>query len=411
MQLKDKTFLVYGAGKSGISAYDFLISHGAMVYIYSDDNVSLDKSFNQIYDFKEVLKIKFDYAVLSPGVQIVDNDNINKLKNNNVLLICELELGYLFCKGKFIAVTGTNGKTSCVSLLGHILESKFDTFVCGNIGTPITSICDQTTENSVVICEVSSFMLELVSANFAPDISVILNVSSDHISRHKTFEEYKKAKLNITKYQSFDDYLFVDYENESILTNAMKNVVFNEIKFKSKLIGDFNNHNINFCYRICKVLGICDKQFKKLLKSFEPLQFRLQKFTVKKGVIFINDSKSTNPDSTIKALSAMKKPVIVLLGGSDKGNSFEQIFENSKKIKFAIFYGSTANKLKDDANFKGFNNFVVCQNLEHAIKESLKRARKKDIVLFSPACASFDEFKNYIERGKFFNNYIKESKF
>ena len=152
MEVKDKNFLVYGLGASGLSAYNFLNSRGANVCIYCDKYED-DLNISIIKNFEDVLKLKFDYAVISPGISIIGNNNIQKLKQSGVILISELELGYLFCKGKFIAVTGTNGKTTCVSLLHHILSKKYETFLCGNVGIPITSICDKTNENSVIVCE------------------------------------------------------------------------------------------------------------------------------------------------------------------------------------------------------------------------------------------------------------------
>ncbi|MBO7527062.1 MAG: UDP-N-acetylmuramoyl-L-alanine--D-glutamate ligase, partial [Clostridia bacterium] len=206
MEVVGKSFLVYGMGASGQSAYEFLNKHGASVFLYSDKNSNNIKNINLVKKFSDVLKQKFDYVVLSPGIQIIGNKNIKKLKQNGAILISEMELGYLFCKGKFIAITGTNGKTTCVSLLNHVLSKKYKTFLCGNIGIPITSICDKTDENSIVICEVSSFMLEIVSQNFTPDIAGILNITPDHISRHKTFDNYYKIKLKITQFQRENQY-------------------------------------------------------------------------------------------------------------------------------------------------------------------------------------------------------------
>lgn len=410
MEVAGKSFLVYGMGASGISAYNFLEGHGANVFIYADKPKVELNDFSTITKFSDVLKLKFDYVVLSPGVQIIGNKNIKKLKQNGVMLISELELGYLFCKGKFIAVTGTNGKTTCVSLLSHIISKKFKTFLCGNVGIPITSICDQTDDDSVVICEVSSFMLEIISPNFTPDIACILNITPDHISRHKTFDNYYRTKLKITEFQNEKQLLILPPELKEIETNAKKIIVEDKTKYKSKLIGDFNQKNINFCQKICELIGIKQKDFERGIKTFYPIKFRLQTLGKKHGITYINDSKSTNPDSTIKALNSMNKKVILLLGGSDKGNDFYDVFAISNKIKIAVIYGATANKLEADARFMGYYNTAKFDSLKDVLDNISEYTNRKDIVLFSPACASYDEFNNYVERGEFFNNFFEEIK-
>ncbi|MBE7082633.1 MAG: UDP-N-acetylmuramoyl-L-alanine--D-glutamate ligase [Clostridiales bacterium] len=405
MIIENKRFLVYGSGVSGLSAYEFLKNKGGEVYIYTDKKNDNLNGYNQIEKFAEVLKIKFDYVIVSPGINILGNKNLKRLRKQGCLLMSELELGYLFCKGKFVAVTGTNGKTTCVHLINHVMQNYTQTFLCGNIGIPITSICDKTSENCVVVCEISSFMLELMSQNFKPDVAVILNITPDHISRHKTFENYQMVKESITSNQDKNDYLLLPKELKSLQTNANK-IVIEIKKYKSNLLGEFNRQNIAFCEMACELLGVDNKKFKKHLKTFLPINFRLQNVGKKKGITYINDSKSTNPDSCIKALEGFSKPVVLLLGGSDKGTNFKQIFSHSNKIKLAIIYGETANKLEQDALFCGFSKTARFASLKESLVCLHNFVRRGDIVLFSPACASFDEFKNYIERGKFFNEYV-----
>ena len=256
MQIKGKNFLVYGVGVSGVSAYNFLLTHGANVTLFAPKGSMPPDGYNVIKSFSQVMKSKYDYVVLSPGVGIIGNKNIKLLKKTGALLISECELGYLFCKGKFIALTGTNGKTTCVSLINHILKScNFKTFLCGNIGTPITSIANQTDENSVVVCEVSSFMLETISPNFKPDVSLILNITPDHISRHKTFDEYYKTKLNITKFQECGQFLIIPESLENVPTQAHK-IIAEQKAYKSNLMGDFNNLNISFVEETCALFGV-----------------------------------------------------------------------------------------------------------------------------------------------------------
>jgi len=405
MNLVNKNVLVYGGGVSGVSAYKFLVKQGANAFIFSDKKIVCEEGVKVIEKISDVLKLKIDYVILSPGVNIIGNKNIKKLKNLGALFLSELELGYLFCKGKFIAVTGTNGKTTCVNLINHVLSKKYKTFLCGNVGTPITSICDQTTNDSIIVCEVSSFMLETISPNFCPDVSVILNITPDHISRHKTLDAYFKCKLNITNFQTDKNVLFVPKELEYINTEANKVVVLTE-KFKTSLLGNFNQLNISFCFKVCEYFGISKKFFSKAIKTFTPVSFRLEVLGKRKGVFYINDSKATNPDSTIKALESMHKKVVLLLGGSDKGNSFREIFK-SDKIKLALIYGQTANALESDAISMGFSNVCKFDSLKDTLSNLKKFTKRGDVVLFSPACASYDEFSSYVERGEYFNNFVE----
>lgn len=408
MKIDGKSFVVYGMGASGISAYNFLQSHGANVFLYADRQDKSADEYSSITKFGDIIKLNPDYVVLSPGVSIIGNKNIKKLKQAGIMLISEMELGYLFCKGKFIAITGTNGKTTCVSLIHHILSQKNKSFLCGNIGVPITSICDKTDDECIVVCEVSSFMLEMISPNFSPDIACILNITPDHISRHRTFENYYKTKLKITEFQTEKQFVVLPEELSNIDTLAKKIIVHDSVKHKSNLIGDFNQKNINFCEKICGIVGVNKKDFEKGLKTFYPIKYRLQSLGKKKGVLYINDSKSTNPDSSVKALGAMKKRVILLLGGSDKGNSFNEIFALKDKIKIALIYGQTANTLESDAHFMGFYNIAKFESLKEALDNLSLYTKRGDTVLLSPACASYDEFKNYVERGEFFDNFFRE---
>ena len=410
MELKNKNFLVYGTGISGISAYNFLKENGANVYIFSDRCSEKLEDFVSVKKFSDIENLNIDYAVISPGVQIIGNKNIKKLKKMGIMLIIEFELGYLFCKGTFIAVTGTNGKTTCVNLLNHILSKKYETYMCGNVGVPITSIASKTTESSLVVAEVSSFMLELISPNFSPDIAVITNITPDHISRHKTFENYYNSKLKITKYQTPQQHLIILNSLKDIKTDAKVIYAGTEKKYKSELIGDFNQQNISLCKEVCFFLGIKNKEFTKELKKFTPVKYRLQSLGKKNGITYINDSKSTNPDSTLKAIESFKKPVVALLGGSDKGNDFYDIFNSKNKIKLAIIYGETADKIENDALFMGFTKTAKFVNLNEALYHLKSLVNKGDTVLFSPACASYDEFKNYIERGECFNKFFAELK-
>ena len=221
MEILCNNFLVYGMGKSGKSAVEFLLKMGAKnVYVYDDNSAPKVKEAILITKFEDVLNLNLTAVVLSPGVSVVDNKNIELLKQNNIEYLSEFMLGFMFTKGKTICVTGTNGKTTTVNLIYKILQTKYkQVFLCGNTNVPITNVALNTTPDSYVVCEVSSFALETINSKFVPDVSAILNISSDHISWHKSLENYTRAKLNITKFQNQKNVLVFN-SNLNIKTNG-----------------------------------------------------------------------------------------------------------------------------------------------------------------------------------------------
>lgn len=454
MNLNGENVLVYGIGESGKSAINLLLSENAKVFVFCDKDSNVSFTFasafrvEQIYDITNVLNFKIDLCVVSPGIQILGNTNIDFLRQSGIEIISELELGFNFLKGDIIAVTGTNGKTTTVSLLKEMLLVKYNkVFLCGNIGLPVTAICKMTTYQSAVIIEVSSFMLECIK-NFKPKIACILNITPDHITRHKTYKNYFKTKFNINNNLSNEDILIL---NENIkkqfkkLSKKYKKIIFKlklikknfkelknkyKIKYfnikkqyknnklyiynhkiintkKCKLIGEKNYENILNNLLVCSSLGINLKSIKNVVYNFKPLNARIEKFAVINKVTFINDSKATNPDSTICALSAMKKPVILLLGGSDKGFSFDEILNCTDKIKKIIIFGAVGDRIAECCKKNNFTNFTQYKTLKEATESIFIHAQKNDIVLLSPANASFDEFSGYKERGEKFSQWVK----
>ena len=431
MEILYKNFLVYGTGLSGTSAVSFLLKKGArIVYTYDDYNTNSIRYAHRIKNFTDILKLDIECVILSPGVNVIDNPNIELLKQNNINYISEFCLGFLYSLGTKVCVTGTNGKTTTVNVLYDIVKRQYDSvFLCGNTDCPITQIALNTTSKSILICEVSSFALECITNQFKPDISAILNITVDHISRHKSFENYRQSKLNITKFQN-ENQFFVCNKEFDCDTKAQKQKYSlgqknegayfydKKIYYRNKkilhtkiikLVGEKNIENILCAVTISKILKIKNRYIKTAIKNFKPLNHRLQKVYSNSGIDFIDDSKATNPDSTICALLSLKQPIILLLGGSDKGYQYDEIFKYCTFVKHIVTFGEMNQKIKKSALDNNFYNVSSFNTLNEAVKYSKQIAKSGDVVLLSPACASFDEFKSYSHRGDMFLEYIKNN--
>ena len=422
MEILTKNFVVYGTGSSGKSAVSFLFSRGAKcVYVYDDNKVESIDQTKVLTKFAEIKNLDISCVILSPGVQVIGNKNIEFLKRNHISFVSEFALGFEYIKGKTICVTGTNGKTTTVNLIYEMLKTKYKSvFLCGNTKIPITQITNETKDESITVCEVSSFALEC--GDIKPDISAILNITYDHITRHKNFENYKKIKQKIAKNQSKTD-IFVCKDDFFIKTNAKimryclnkksdnasyfdNYICYNNKKIvsrkKIKLLGMKNVENILCAVSIAKIFGVKNSKIKKVLKNFSGLSHRLQVVFKKNNITFVDDSKSTNPDSTICALECFSNNVILMLGGSDKGYSYDAIFDYTNCTKKILAFGEMKDKIFACAKEHNYSNIVTFDTMKEATKYASKIAQSGDVVLLSPACASFDEFSSYVERGEFF---------
>lgn len=421
MKFKNKKVLVYGLGDSGRSAVKLLSRLNAHVYFY-DDDVSYSNFIGYV---RRIENEKFDYCVLSPGVKLKDNPNIEILKNKGTLILSELDLGYLFLKGKIIAVTGTNGKTTTCNLIYKILKDNgYDARLCGNIGVPITSIND-TTKNSVTVVEVSSFQLES-SRLFRCDIGVILNVMPDHLDRHGTMQEYIDCKKKLASFTKRKLVLNLDDEIAKTFNFDKKCLYFSKKTLKK---GVFVKNNQIFINKkpVCGVQNIRLKGEKNLenvlasvaslsnfkgmifhdsISSFLPSAHRLELVGECKGVMYVDDSKATNVASVINALTAFRdRRILLLLGGQGKNAPYDSIFQHP--LKEAVTFGEEGEKISaianryniPTANFKHFDDAVIY---------ACGRGEVGDVVLLSPACSSFDEFSSYKERGEKFKELVLE---
>lgn len=429
LEILAKTFLVYGIQTTGKSAVNFLLSRGAKtVYIYDDGPCEQVKDAIIIKDFDQVKNLGVDCCILSPGVNVLGNKNIELLEKLNIPYISEFCLGLTNAQGKNVCITGTNGKTTTTNLIYELLRTQNkEIFLCGNRDIPLTHFVNQTTKNSILVCEVSSFALESVSKEFKPQISSILNITTDHISRHKTFENYKNIKFNITKNQNKNDYFICEYNfkvktNAKVLTFSLSssnaNIYCNKnyiiygnkrlLKIsKIKLLGEKNLENVMCATLIAKLFGISNRNIKKVVYSFKAPSHRMEEVCNINGIKFIDDSKATNPDATICALKSFKKNVILLLGGSDKGYCYDEIFSYTQNVKNIITFGKMSEKIYLCAKKHNFDFVVKYDKFFDAVCFAKKISKKGDVVLLSPACASFDEFSSYKQRGDEFKKIIK----
>lgn len=419
MKFKNKKCLVYGLGDSGRSAIKLLNKLGAHVFFYDEDI----KYADQIGYVRDLTKEKFDFCILSPGVKIKGNKNIENLRLKGTTVLSELDFGYMFLKGKIIAVTGTNGKTTTCMLIYKILkEAGFDAYLCGNIGIPISSLYGKTNKKSIIVCEVSSFQLES-SSKFRAKVGALLNIQPDHLDRHGSFEEYLRIKEKLLDFSRFnvlnlDDKFSkkmskksvfftkktikkgVFVKNNQIFCNKRKICDLKDIKLK----GEKNLENVLSAVACLSFFKIQDKVFQKVISSFIATSHRLEIVGEWKGVLYVDDSKATNVASTLNALSAFEgKSVILLLGGRGKMCEYDDIFKY--KIKMVVAFGEEKEKIFECAK-RYKTNAQKFSTLEEGVLFSKSIAVKGDVVLLSPACSSFDEFSSYIERGEKFKEIV-----
>ncbi len=452
MDLSTKKILIAGAGISGIGAAQLLSQAGISATIY-DGNTELDKESVrarvggqtelgfELGEAREDLAEEYDLLVLSPGISI--HKPIAKIfYDNNKPVWGEIELAYHFSKGKIAAITGTNGKTTTTALVGKILEEYYDSvYVVGNIGIPFTGVANETKDSSVIAAEISSFQLE-TTYDFKPAVSAVLNVTPDHLDRHGTMEIYGDTKLSISKMQTKDDVILLNYDDPITRemagrTNArpvmfsrleelgegiiLKDKIFmireneKEISICStdeiKLLGGHNHENVLAAIGICYYMGVPVEAIRKGVMEFTAVEHRIEYVDTVDGVDYYNDSKGTNPDAAIKGIQAMVKPTVLLGGGYDKKSSYgEWIDAFDGKVKCLIVMGATAQAIADTAKEHGFEEVVFADTFDEAMDIAKKTAKPGDAVLLSPACASWGMFKNYEVRGQRFKEIVRSFK-
>ncbi len=439
--------MIIGTGISGIAAAKLL--DGISEVILYDANNALDVMDIRAKlpeDFRgriaigalgENLVLGVDYAVLSPGVP-TDLPDIDRLREAGARIIGEVELAYQFGKGKIVAITGTNGKTTTTALTGQIMETYYKSvFVVGNIGTPYTDMVGQMQEDSVTVAEMSSFQLETVQ-DFAPQVSAVTNITPDHLNRHHTMENYIAAKLNIAKNQTADDTCILNYEDAVLRAEGEKlsckvvwfssarrlenglcllgdKIVFVEDGAEQvicdihdlKIIGRHNYENAMVAIAAAMALSVPLHCIKKALAAFVAVEHRIEYVTEKNGVKYYNDSKGTNPDASIQAVRAMQTKTLLIGGGYDKGSSYEEWIDSfGGKIKYLVLMGQTRDKIAETARKKGFTDIVLVDSMDEAVAFCAAHAAPGEAVLLSPCCASWGMFQNYEERGRIFKELV-----
>lgn len=443
MYYKKTSFLVLGLLKSGYYATSFLLSQGATVYVYDKRNSDIVLKNKQelqskgaiLVDNCDGLENVCDVLVLSPGVP-VDSEISIKFKSNAKRVIGELELGTLNVKKPIVAITGTNGKTTVCSLVNESLNSLgVKSVLAGNVGTPVTSIIDNINEGDVCVLEVSSYQLETTYL-FCPHVSVILNVTPDHLERHYTMENYALVKSKIIMPLRESEFAVLNYDDltvRELSLNTRAKILWFSVKeevsgaylkdgalyFKGEKVtsvcelpikGLHNVQNVLASICILKSLGFEVQDISTAISLFKGVKHRLEKIATVDGVNFINDSKSTNPDSAIKAIESCENDTVLILGGYDKGLDYTELFREIKinpKIKMTVITGANSSKLLDFAVQERVENLVAVSDFENAVISAFRLASEGDDVLLSPATSSFDEFSNFEERGERFAEIVK----
>ena len=418
-----KKILIYGLGKSGVSSYKFL-KNKADLYLF-DDNVKKNiklKSNLRLNTLKEISKINFDKIIISPGIDISKCKLSKTLKKNSSKIYTDLDIFYSFYKNKSITITGTNGKSTTAQILYEVLEDqKYDVRLIGNIGNPALSE-KKITKHTIFVIEASSYQLEY-SQIFSSKYAVILNIASDHIERHKNLKNYIAAKFKLLVSQPNNATAFVN-KNDPLITKKINNnnlkqkiikidskksnKIFNQIKNKY-FLSSGNKENLSFVLKILKIFKLNNKILLKTLNKFKGLKYRQQIIFKNKKLIIINDSKSTSFASSENLLKNLNYVYWILGGIPKKSDQFKLSKKHCKNFKAYIFS-------KYHKEFKkNLKNKIIVKNLKD-LKDILneifldikKKKLEKNIILFSPAGASFDNFKNFEDRGLYFNKLIKK---
>ena len=433
MEFQYKNVLIWGYGISGRAVEKILVNKGCN-YVILDERIKIDGG-NYISKISKKNIRLFDLIVLSPGVDI-NKKEIVFAESIGIDVISEVEFGYMFLPPttKVIAVTGTNGKTTAVELMYNLLKLAGKTVVeLGNIGNPFSEVYGKNYE--YVVAELSSFQLQKLK-HFKADISVLLNIAPDHIDRHKTFENYIDAKLNIFNNQTKNDYAILNADDDIVKDLKISNVnrlyfssngekvkysiCDNCIKKQNKKVLCLDDYKLSevflsdvlACFVICDILSIDTEVFCKLLNSYKFLPHRYEYVAKSNNVVYINDSKATNVHATNYALKKTKSNnVMLLLGGRNKDLDFKEIFNNhNNKIRKVIAFGECRKKIFSYRKKYKEIEFVMLKNLKTVMDEIHKYLTDIEVVLLSPACASFDEFSSYMERGDYFKKCIKNKR-
>jgi UDP-N-acetylmuramoylalanine--D-glutamate ligase len=447
---KYKKVSVIGAARSGVAAAKLLKKKGYKVFL--SDSTAEDKVNSRFVNEIKTAGVEYEFGkhsdkvydadlvVVSPGVP-QSSEVIQTSLGKNINVVSEVEIASWFSKGRVIAITGTNGKTTTTTLIGEIFkEAGFKTIVCGNIGTAFSDIVENTDDDTIIVLETSSFQLDNIK-HFKPFVAVFLNVTPDHLDRYESLEKYLNSKMKITENQDETNYLVFNYDDELVRNSVKENVnakvsafslnsmVKNDyesgaylgsydliyyyymgeeniIDTRNLIIkGQHNVYNAMASVISAKIFGIDRERIKKTLENFKGVEHRLEYVRELNGVKFYNDSKATNVNSVWYALKGFKEPIILLLGGKDKGNNYTEIEKEVKEhVKHIVAIGESKQKVYNF--FKDIIPVTISEGFEDAVNKAASEAEEGDVVLLSPACASFDMFENYERRGMEFKKIV-----
>ncbi len=444
LNMGDKV-LVIGAARSGLAGAEFLAKQGNQVVLTDmKQPVQLDNLAELGVSFvwgeqPDVEAIQPDYIVMSPGVPLTIPP-VQYAKEHGIPVIGELELAYRNCKAPFAAITGTNGKTTTTTLIGELMKKTGrQVFVGGNIGVPIITYAEKLCEDDIVVAEVSSFQLETVES-FCPHLALMINLTPDHLDRHGDMAGYLAAKARIFENQKESDYLVLNYDDEALRELASQSrgkVIFFSQKHKleegvyldgNQVMLVLNNQMVSICnadeiaikgkhnlenamgaIAFAYLSGISAADIRDVLMTFQGVEHRLEPVRTLNDVLYINDSKGTNPDSTIKAIEAYDRPIVIILGGKNKGVPFTELAALVKqRVKKAVLVGQAKEELREALDAADFNEYVRAESFEEAVTKAAELAEAGDIVLLSPACTSWDMFSSFEERGRLFKKLVME---
>jgi UDP-N-acetylmuramoylalanine--D-glutamate ligase len=446
MDLQNKRVLVVGLGKSGVAAALFLKSKGSRVTVSDtktpdelkeeiprllDEGITVETGGHGQRTFQNQ-----DLIVVSPGIPL-DAPPLVQARSLGEKIIGEVELATRFFPGSIVAITGSNGKTTTTALTGQVVANGgFPTVVGGNIGTPAISLVEQATEDTIAVLEVSSFQLETIDT-FRPHIAVVLNVTPDHLDRHHSFTAYADAKARIFENQLANDFAVLNADDATCVAMASRTraqvfwfsrkkevkqgayVESGRILFRDSagqreimLVSEIRlkgSHNVENALAAACVGVLCNvepRRISKAVREFRAVEHRLEHVASIQGVEYYNDSKATNVDATIKALESFPANIHLILGGKDKGSDYSVLNDLLRqRVKFVYTIGAAAAKI--ELQIKGAAEIVHAETLENAIKRAAEAAQPGDTVLLAPACASFDQFRNYEHRGKVFKEVVR----
>jgi len=444
MSVRGKKVLVLGLSKSGIAAAKFAKKHGADVFLTEYNDVTTKEQSDKVKELEDLgIHVEYnghsdnfikksDLAVTSPGIP-PQSQIIKKVRAEQIPVISELELAYRECDIPFIIITGTNGKTTTTSLTQHILSKKLRTEACGNIGTPPCLVADENLD--YFVCEASSFQLDM-STSLKPYIAVWTNFTPDHIDWHNGLENYFNAKARVFREPQTAKYCVLNAKDPKLLefTKEINGKLFmfaddigdnscfvrdGVIIYKQDgeeeeiikisdcpLIGEHNYQNIE-CAIICaKLVGLDNDTIRQAIIEFKAPAHRLEKIAQKDGIVFYNDSKATNPEASIVAINSFdNKNVVLIAGGRDKNTDLKEFCEAVKShITTVILIGEAADRFEQNLKQNGFANIKSARTMEEAV--DLGISMNPDVILLSPACASFDMFNSYEHRGEVFRDYV-----